>query len=93
MGEGKKAEEVIEVGYALAHHGDAAICFYLAESLGVAEEVFVKMLSEGDIVMIDMCMWVAAGLRDASVWEHDEVGERVRAIVRARTGWSGGDGT
>ena len=90
MREEKKAEaEVIEVGYALAHHGDAAICFYLAESLGVAEEVFRKMLSEGDIAMIDMCMWVAAGLRDASVWEHDEVAERVRALVRERTGWRG----
>ena len=85
----KEPEEVVEVGYALAHHGDAAICFYLSMSLGVAEEVFRKMLAEGDIVTIDMCMWVAAGLRDASVWEHDEVGERVRALVRERTGWRG----
>ena len=77
--------------YTLALSGDGRemICFYLSEALDVPIEVFEKMLGEGDLVAIDMCMWVASSIREPGVFEDDVVAARVRAQVRALTGWAG----
>lgn len=82
---------VDEEGAPLGLHayGDEMICFYLSEALDVPIEVFEKMLRNGDIVAVDMCMWCAAAIRDPSVFEDDAVAEKVRARVRALTGWRG----
>jgi hypothetical protein len=57
--------------------------------LDVPIEVFEKMLREHDLVAIDMCMWVAAAVRDPSVFDDDVVAASVRASVRRMTGWRG----
>ena len=75
--------------YALGGDGREMIAFYLSEALDVPIEVFEKMLADGDLVAIDMCMWVAAGIREPGVFDDDAVAARVRAQVREMTGWAG----
>jgi hypothetical protein len=74
---------------ALGGEGREMIAFYLSEALDVPIEVFEKMLREGDLVSIDMCMWVASSIKEPGVFEDDAVAARVRAQVRALTGWAG----
>jgi hypothetical protein len=83
-----KVEE-LTLGYALSGSGNDAICFYLSEALDVPIEIFEKLVEDGDIIGIDLCMWAAAGVRDPSVFGDDVVAARVREMVRELTGWVG----
>lgn len=75
---------------ALGGEGREMIAFYLSEALDVPIEVFEKMLADGDLVSIDMCMWVAASIRNPEMFDGDDVvAARVRAQVRELTGWVG----
>jgi hypothetical protein len=85
-------KEEVASEYMLALNGDGRemIAFYLSEALDVPIEVFEKMLGEGDLVSIDMCMWAAASIRNPEMFDGDDVvAARVRAQVRALTGWAG----